>query len=754
VTAALSSPSLAEPSIAQDVYARPAPRGSTRLPGRIRSYDYWRLSARRLRLGPKPLHPRAASRGLVMQTVWRVMHNGVLIDTPFGTADVAAALSAGQFSSDTLVYSETEMQWLPLHRAPELAGFFGRSKNTDAPTAASSPPPPRKKQYGKHRWVAALSAVALAAMGTASYFLLVPGAVARSAATEDAIVQIRAGASSGTGFFVQGPDEWAYVATAFHVVDCGCAVSVARAIEIAAGKYYIQSYPDAEVVAFDADTDLAILRLTNVRAKTFGVLPLAKTVLKNDEIKAYGFPGRTLVKDQGLLSQEGKILGLGKFPVLDRTSGQVLKENNTDGLLISASIEPGYSGGPTCNKRGEVVGITALKDVTKTQHNGAISVLELSKLLSNVAPLDKDAPPTAEQVEALIRRVGNEYLSLPPEKRVSVREIDFIALSDLPDLKAFTSYIRRMEAGTHAEFDKDGQVVSLSNSAILGLSLATHAGTPLETYRGDPVQESLAACEKSARGVQDLLARLSSDDTKGEPSAAFDAAMANCDEQAKRPVTWDLVAITLQWEGELPQLSVAKIERIDQQSHTFRATVLAKGSKKSFDIWVESQNGQLRLKLFDNEKRAYGLTASRHLASQEINGSWSSVTPKTPFRRYPQITYTQTHTLDISAGSDGQVRASHTIKVTVFGQFNNCYRTEFSGWREQRMTGKIEDGATILQVKNKTQDLSQFAACSLGEIFPYSFDVAMTVKKTKSSLVAYPTSGEEFPDEVVFTAAK
>ena len=70
-------------------------------------------------------------------------------------------------------------------------------------------------------------------------------------------------------------------------------------------------------MAYDINSDLAIIRLKNVRASQFGTLKLAQKPVKNETIKSYGFPGRTLMRRQGLLSLDGKTLSLGKFPVID-----------------------------------------------------------------------------------------------------------------------------------------------------------------------------------------------------------------------------------------------------------------------------------------------------------------------------------------------------------------------------------------------------------------------------------------------------
>ena len=208
--------------------------------------------------------------------------------------------------------------------------------------------------------------------------------------------------------------------TAYHVVDSGEPILVERTIEVAAGASYVEAYPDVEVVAFDADQDLAVLRLANVRADHFTVLPLADAPVKDEAVLSYGFPDSSLSKAASMMSKPGKVLSLVKFPAYDRKTGTVIRENAVDGLLISADIEPGFSGGPTCDERGAVVGVNVTKDLVHRGQNGAVSVTAVTELLSHVKPAkdsrgadrrrrqgaaraDRDRVPVAADRPAVVR---------------------------------------------------------------------------------------------------------------------------------------------------------------------------------------------------------------------------------------------------------------------------------------------------------------------------------------------------------------
>ncbi|MEQ9318108.1 MAG: serine protease, partial [Polyangiaceae bacterium] len=108
------------------------------------------------------------------------------------------------------------------------------------------------------------------------------------------------------------------MATAFHVVDGGESILVERSLPGDGDERFTEAYPEVEVVAFDADADLAILRLRNVSGDRFPKLELAEDPKVNGEVKAYGYPASALTKRTGMLAKDGKLLSVVKFPVHDR----------------------------------------------------------------------------------------------------------------------------------------------------------------------------------------------------------------------------------------------------------------------------------------------------------------------------------------------------------------------------------------------------------------------------------------------------
>lgn len=145
------------------------------------------------------------------------------------------------------------------------------------------------------------------------------------------------GTSSGSGFFINDQGE---LITNAHVID------QAKAIWIqipSLGKRII----DVEVVGVSPDRDLALLRVTqeglDTIRKELGSVPFlslgdSDLVRRSDEALAAGFP----LGQQALKSTTGVISG---------------REQHF--IQMSAAVNPGNSGGPLVNTKGEVVGINS-----------------------------------------------------------------------------------------------------------------------------------------------------------------------------------------------------------------------------------------------------------------------------------------------------------------------------------------------------------------------------------------------------------
>ncbi len=156
------------------------------------------------------------------------------------------------------------------------------------------------------------------------------------------------GFSTGTGFFVTNDGV---MITNYHVVEGAGKVSV---IDTATGKQLI-----AKVIATDPVNDIAVIKV-DVQSNA---IPLASFFdsSKGDEVLTLGYP---LIALQG---QEQKAT----FGRINALSGI---KNDVRMVQIDVPIQPGNSGGPLLNTKGEVVGVitATLNQIVTLRASGSL----------------------------------------------------------------------------------------------------------------------------------------------------------------------------------------------------------------------------------------------------------------------------------------------------------------------------------------------------------------------------------------------
>jgi S1-C subfamily serine protease len=108
-------------------------------------------------------------------------------------------------------------------------------------------------------------------------------------------------------------------------------------------------YFTAQTIYSDKNTDLAILKINDTAFKTVYNLPYTINKTNSnlgEEIYTLGFPRNIIVYGQGYVSAK---------------SGN---EGDSTAYQLSVSVNPGNSGGPVLNKRGEIIGIITSKNST------------------------------------------------------------------------------------------------------------------------------------------------------------------------------------------------------------------------------------------------------------------------------------------------------------------------------------------------------------------------------------------------------
>ena len=175
--------------------------------------------------------------------------------------------------------------------------------------------------------------------------------------------------SFGTGFSVN-TDGW--IVTNYHVIQ-GADYIVAESL--AGISYFV-----TDVIAFDRDLDLAIIKISHARAYA---LLNGKDYSTGDHIYTLGSSkGLTGSFSDGVIAEKHR--NLEDLPVTF--------------IQISAPISPGNSGGPLLNEYGEVIGVNSRTYLEGQNLNFAIPVWYLDYL-------DTSSPLTTEEFAAAEREL-------------------------------------------------------------------------------------------------------------------------------------------------------------------------------------------------------------------------------------------------------------------------------------------------------------------------------------------------------------
>ena len=155
----------------------------------------------------------------------------------------------------------------------------------------------------------------------------------RGAATPDTPSVRHTKRGTGTAFLVSTAG---HAITNHHVID-GC-----REVK-AEGREGV-----VKVVTSDTVNDLALLQIPGATNATANVVSDPAKLRQGEDIVAFGFPLNSVLSSGGNLTPGvvSALTGLG---------------NNTNQIQITAPIQPGSSGSPVLNKKGEVVGVVSMK---------------------------------------------------------------------------------------------------------------------------------------------------------------------------------------------------------------------------------------------------------------------------------------------------------------------------------------------------------------------------------------------------------
>ena len=184
---------------------------------------------------------------------------------------------------------------------------------------------------------------------------------------------------SGTGFALKN----GYVVTNYHVIDG------AKSIKINGVNGNFNTSYNTTVVGSDKINDLALLKISDSSFTGFGSIPYSISSNTSDvgeEIFVLGYP---------LTSTMGEEIKL--------TTGIISSKTGFQGDValyqISAPIQPGNSGGPLFDKKGNVIGIVSAKHEGAENVGYAIKTIYLRNLIESCA--SPSIIPSTNSVSAL-----------------------------------------------------------------------------------------------------------------------------------------------------------------------------------------------------------------------------------------------------------------------------------------------------------------------------------------------------------------
>lgn len=184
---------------------------------------------------------------------------------------------------------------------------------------------------------------------------------------------------SGTGFALNE----GYVVTNYHVVENAKNITI-HGVKGDFGLVY-----EASVVAADRVNDLALLKITDDKFSGFGTIPYkvkTSTSEVGEDVFVLGYP---------LTSTMGDEIKLTTGIISSKTGFQ----GDVSMYQISAPIQPGNSGGPLFDSKGNVIGVINAKHIGTENVSYAIKTSYLMNLVESTA--SSSILPSANSISGL-----------------------------------------------------------------------------------------------------------------------------------------------------------------------------------------------------------------------------------------------------------------------------------------------------------------------------------------------------------------
>ena len=200
--------------------------------------------------------------------------------------------------------------------------------------------------------------------------------------------------STGSGFVYKTDDKYGYVLTNHHVIAEATKVTLIRSDD---------QEIEGTVLGSDEYLDLAVVRINKSDVIDIAVISTSEESKIGDTVFTIGSPlgyeYRGTVTD-GILSGKERMVTVS---ISGNTSDYVMKV-----LQTNAAVNPGNSGGPLLNAKGEVIGIISLK-LVETQVENMGFAIPIEYALSHIDSLEKGEPIVRPMLGISMINVGDTF---------------------------------------------------------------------------------------------------------------------------------------------------------------------------------------------------------------------------------------------------------------------------------------------------------------------------------------------------------
>lgn len=296
------------------------------------------------------------------------------------------------------------------------------------------------------------------------------------------VIEVRTpqGGGTGTGIIMTSDG---YIATNHHVIEDATKIKV---------TFYDGAVMQAELVGSSAMDDLAVIKVkaTGLPAATFGD---SDQCYVGQTVYAIGTPaspefGWTATK--GIISYKNR-----EVKMYDETDGSLLKKLRL--LQTDATVNPGNSGGPLVNTKGEVVGVVSMKLSDGYEgigfaipSDGAVEILEAIMAYGNADSINSSLSHKRPMLGITGVYVNEGIYYLPTQegvKAIPESELDLYAKEELIHPSVSGIYVMSFSDGMNASAKMEvGDIITAAQS--VELTSMNHLTSIInEYYAGDTV---------------------------------------------------------------------------------------------------------------------------------------------------------------------------------------------------------------------------------------------------------------------------